>query len=82
MHEGFVNFNAGTLGTSMIEGRVSQGVVIGDGSDVGLGAILLPGAQLGDGVLVGAGAVVKGDFPDYSVIAGVPARVLRMRSAT
>jgi 2,3,4,5-tetrahydropyridine-2-carboxylate N-succinyltransferase len=38
MHEGFVNFNAGTLGASMIEGRVSQGVVVGDGSDVGGGA--------------------------------------------
>ena len=38
MHEGFVNFNAGTLGTSMIEGRISQGVVVDDGSDVGGGA--------------------------------------------
>ena len=38
MHEGFVNFNAGTLGTSMIEGRISQGVVVGDGSDIGGGA--------------------------------------------
>ena len=38
MHEGFVNFNAGTLGTSMVEGRISAGVVVGDGSDVGGGA--------------------------------------------
>ena len=38
MHSGFVNFNAGTLGRSMVEGRISQGVVIGDGSDVGGGA--------------------------------------------
>ena len=38
MHEGFVNFNAGTLGNSMVEGRISQGVVVGDGSDVGGGA--------------------------------------------
>ncbi|MFE5775961.1 2,3,4,5-tetrahydropyridine-2,6-dicarboxylate N-succinyltransferase [Brachybacterium sp. NPDC056505] len=38
MHEGFVNFNAGTLGHSMVEGRISQGVVVGDGSDVGGGA--------------------------------------------
>ena len=38
MHEGFVNFNAGTLGTSMVEGRFSQGVVVGDGSDIGGGA--------------------------------------------
>ncbi|MFF4605636.1 2,3,4,5-tetrahydropyridine-2,6-dicarboxylate N-succinyltransferase [Streptomyces sp. NPDC001339] len=38
MHEGFVNFNAGTLGTSMVEGRISAGVVIGDGTDIGGGA--------------------------------------------
>jgi len=38
MHEGFVNYNAGTLGTSMVEGRISQGVIVEDGSDVGGGA--------------------------------------------
>jgi len=41
MHEGFVNYNAGTLGTSMVEGRVSAGVVVGDGSDVGGGASIM-----------------------------------------
>ncbi|NUR08744.1 MAG: 2,3,4,5-tetrahydropyridine-2,6-dicarboxylate N-succinyltransferase [Nocardioidaceae bacterium] len=41
MHEGFVNYNAGTLGSSMIEGRVSAGVVVGDGSDVGGGASIM-----------------------------------------
>jgi len=41
MHEGFVNFNAGTLGVSMVEGRISQGVVVGDGSDVGGGASIM-----------------------------------------
>ena len=41
MHEGFVNFNAGTLGTSMVEGRISGGVVVGDGSDVGGGASIM-----------------------------------------
>ncbi|WP_243789868.1 2,3,4,5-tetrahydropyridine-2,6-dicarboxylate N-succinyltransferase [Saccharopolyspora gloriosae] len=41
MHEGFVNFNAGTLGASMVEGRVSAGVVVGDGSDVGGGASVM-----------------------------------------
>lgn len=41
MHEGFVNFNAGTLGHSMVEGRVSAGVVVGDGSDVGGGASIM-----------------------------------------
>ena len=41
MHEGFVNYNAGTLGTSMVEGRISAGVVVGDGSDVGGGASIM-----------------------------------------
>jgi 2,3,4,5-tetrahydropyridine-2-carboxylate N-succinyltransferase len=41
MHEGFVNFNAGTLGSSMVEGRISAGVVVGDGSDVGGGASIM-----------------------------------------
>ena len=48
MHEGFVNFNAGTLGVCMIEGRLAQGVVVGDGSDVGGGASTM-------GVLSGGG---------------------------
>jgi 2,3,4,5-tetrahydropyridine-2-carboxylate N-succinyltransferase len=51
MHEGFVNFNAGTLGASMIEGRISAGVVIGDGSDVGGGASIM-------GTLSGGGTQV------------------------
>jgi 2,3,4,5-tetrahydropyridine-2-carboxylate N-succinyltransferase len=41
MHEGFVNFNAGTLGTSMVEGRISAGVIVDDGSDVGGGASIM-----------------------------------------
>jgi len=51
MHEGFCNFNAGTLGTSMVEGRISQGVVVGDGSDVGGGASIM-------GTLSGGGTQV------------------------
>jgi 2,3,4,5-tetrahydropyridine-2-carboxylate N-succinyltransferase len=51
MHEGFVNFNAGTLGTSMVEGRISAGVVVGDGSDVGGGSSIM-------GVLSGGGKQV------------------------
>ncbi|KGM09621.1 2,3,4,5-tetrahydropyridine-2,6-dicarboxylate N-succinyltransferase [Cellulomonas bogoriensis] len=50
MHEGFVNFNAGTLGTSMVEGRISAGVVVGDGSDIGGGASIM-------GTLSGGGTV-------------------------
>ena len=41
MHEGFCNFNAGTLGTSMVEGRISQGVVVGEGSDIGGGSSIM-----------------------------------------
>lgn len=41
MHEGFINFNAGTLGTSMVEGRISAGVVVADGSDIGGGASIM-----------------------------------------
>ena len=51
MHEGFVNYNAGTLGTSMVEGRISAGVVVGDGSDVGGGASIM-------GTLSGGGKTV------------------------
>jgi 2,3,4,5-tetrahydropyridine-2-carboxylate N-succinyltransferase len=51
MHEGFVNFNAGTLGSSMVEGRVSSGVVVGDGSDIGGGSSIM-------GILSGGGKEV------------------------
>ena len=51
MHEGFINFNAGTLGRSMVEGRISAGVVVGDGSDIGGGASIM-------GTLSGGGKVV------------------------
>jgi 2,3,4,5-tetrahydropyridine-2-carboxylate N-succinyltransferase len=51
MHEGFVNFNAGTLGASMVEGRISAGVVVGDGTDVGGGASIM-------GTLSGGGTQV------------------------
>jgi 2,3,4,5-tetrahydropyridine-2-carboxylate N-succinyltransferase len=51
MHEGFVNYNAGTLGKSMVEGRISAGVVVDDGSDVGGGASIM-------GTLSGGGSTV------------------------
>ncbi len=64
MHEGFVNYNAGTLGTSMVEGRIPAGVVVGDGSDVGGGASIMGtlsgGGQqvvsIGERCLIGANA--------------------------
>jgi 2,3,4,5-tetrahydropyridine-2-carboxylate N-succinyltransferase len=51
MHEGFVNFNAGTLGHSMVEGRISAGVVVGDGSDIG-GSASIQGTLSGGGTTV------------------------------
>jgi len=49
------------------------------GADVGTGAVLLPGVTVGEGAIVGAGAVVTQDVPDFVVVAGVPARVIRTR---
>lgn len=54
-------------------------VVIGDGADLGVGAIVLPGVRIGVGVQVGAGSVVTSDVPDGCIVAGVPARILRSR---
>jgi 2,3,4,5-tetrahydropyridine-2-carboxylate N-succinyltransferase len=76
MHEGFVNFNAGTLGTSMVEGRISQGVVVGDGSDVGGGASIMGtlsggGTQrvaIGERALLGANSGVGISIGDDSVV--------------
>ena len=76
MHEGFVNFNAGTLGASMVEGRISAGVVVGDGSDVGGGASIMGtlsggGTQvitIGRRCLVGANAGVGISLGDDCVV--------------
>jgi acetyltransferase-like isoleucine patch superfamily enzyme len=54
-------------------------IEVADGCDLGVGSTLLPGTRLGAGVQVGAGAVVRGHHPSGAVIAGVPARLLRMR---
>jgi len=76
MHEGFVNFNAGTLGASMVEGRITQGVVVGDGSDVGGGASImgtLSGGgkeviRIGERCLIGANGGVGISLGDDSVV--------------
>lgn len=76
MHEGFVNFNAGTLGTSMVEGRISAGVVVGNGSDIGGGASImgtLSGGgkeiiSVGEGCLIGANAGIGISLGDGSVV--------------
>lgn len=76
MHEGFVNFNAGTLGSSMVEGRISQGVVVGDGSDIGGGASIM-GTLSGGGkhkvaigkrALLGANSGIGISIGDDSVV--------------
>ncbi len=76
MHEGFVNFNAGTLGHSMVEGRISQGVVVGDGSDIGGGASIMGtlsgGGQevisIGQRCLLGANAGIGISLGDDCVV--------------
>ena len=76
MHEGFVNFNAGTLGASMVEGRISQGVVVGDGSDVGGGASIMGtlsggGTQrvsIGSRALLGANSGIGISIGDDTVV--------------
>jgi len=76
MHEGFINFNAGTLGTSMIEGRVSAGVIVGEGSDVGGGASIMGTLSgggkevvtIGAGSLIGANAGVGLSLGDNSIV--------------
>jgi 2,3,4,5-tetrahydropyridine-2-carboxylate N-succinyltransferase len=77
MHEGFVNYNAGTLGSSMVEGRISAGVVVGDGSDVGGGASIMGtlsgGGQevisVGRRCLLGANAGIGISLGDDCVVA-------------
>lgn len=76
MHEGFINFNAGTLGTSMVEGRISAGVVVDDGSDVGGGASImgtLSGGgkeviSIGKGCLLGANSGLGISLGDNCII--------------
>jgi 2,3,4,5-tetrahydropyridine-2-carboxylate N-succinyltransferase len=76
MHAGFVNFNAGTLGVSMVEGRISQGAVVGDGSDIGGGASImgtLSGGgrhrvEIGQRTLLGANSGVGISIGDDSVV--------------
>ena len=76
MHEGFINFNAGTLGTSMVEGRISAGVVVDDGSDIGGGASImgtLSGGgkeviSIGKGCLLGANSGLGISLGDNCII--------------
>ncbi|NBW73547.1 MAG: 2,3,4,5-tetrahydropyridine-2,6-dicarboxylate N-succinyltransferase, partial [Microbacteriaceae bacterium] len=76
MHEGFVNFNAGTLGIAMVEGRIAQGVVVGNGSDIGGGASIMgtlsgggrERVSIGERALLGANAGIGISIGDDSVV--------------
>jgi 2,3,4,5-tetrahydropyridine-2-carboxylate N-succinyltransferase len=76
MHEGFVNYNAGTLGASMVEGRISAGVVVGDGSDVGGGASIMGTLSgggkerivVGERCLIGANAGIGISLGDDCIV--------------
>ena len=76
MHEGFVNFNAGTLGTSMVEGRIGQGIIVGDGSDIGGGASIIgtlsgggtEQVTIGERCLLGAEAGIGISLGDECVV--------------
>ena len=56
-------------------------VIIGSDVWIGLRAVIMPGVKIGDHVIIGSGAVVTHDIPDYAVVGGVPARVIRFRNA-
>ena len=57
--------------------EITKPIVIGNNVFIGVNCIILPGTKVGNRCIIGAGAVVKGDFPDNSVIAGVPAKKIK-----
>ena len=61
-----------------IQDPLDDPVVIGDGSWIGTGAVVLPGARIGRNCVIAANSVVRGEFPAHSVIAGVPGKVVRV----
>ena len=84
-YDGFSSYPFAIFGGG-VEGRPSmpgpgRDTEIGHDVWLGEGAMVLPGARIGSGVIVGAGAVVSGEVPDYAIVAGNPARVVRMRFA-
>ncbi len=83
-HDGFSTFPFMIFGGGDPVGRPSmpragRDTIIGNDVWIGTGAKVLPGARIGNGVIVGAGAVVAGEIPSYAVVAGNPARIVRMR---
>jgi virginiamycin A acetyltransferase len=75
----FLIFRPETMGAYARDAAAFEDTVVGPDVWIGHGALILPGVTLGAGVVVGAGAVVARDAPPYAVVAGAPARVVRMR---
>ena len=61
------------------QGETVAPVYIGDDVWIGTRVIILPGVRIGNGVIIGAGAVVTKDIPDYAVVGGIPAKIIRYR---
>jgi acetyltransferase-like isoleucine patch superfamily enzyme len=77
-HVSFVNDRYPTAPKAAAGEWTLEGVRVGRGASVGTGAVILCGVTIGEGAVVGAGAVVTGDVPPHAVVAGVPAKILRI----
>ena len=62
-----------------LQGSIVKEVSIGDDVWIGMRSIIMPGVRIGNGVVIGAGAVVTKDVPDFAIVGGVPARIIRYR---
>ena len=62
-----------------LQGSIIKEVIIGNDVWIGMRSIIMPGVKIGNGAVIGAGAVVTKDVPDYAIVGGVPARVIRYR---
>ena len=63
-----------------LQGSEVKPVTIGNDVWIGMRSIIMPGVTIGNGVVIGAGAVVTKDVPDYAVVGGVPAKIIRLRN--
>lgn len=61
------------------QGSIVKGVTIGNDVWIGMRSIIMPGVKIGNGAVIGAGAVVTKDVPDYAIVGGIPAKVIRYR---
>jgi len=72
------NFRAKSM-RIMDQGSFHEGITIGDDVLIGAGAVIMPGCHIGEGVVIGANSVVNMDIPPYSIVAGVPAKIIGHR---